>query len=113
MHSLLLNQAWLRSPLFLTIPLGRVSLSLLGFQVIPLGRNAGLFLFITYFFPWAETVPQCCSWWQECGSSSYAVDVVEMVAPNLISMPSIPGASAPRASLGEGDKLLTPGNSSP
>lgn len=38
-----------------------------------------------------------------------AVDVVEMVAPNLISMPSIPGASAPRASLGEGDKLLTPG----
>ena len=38
-----------------------------------------------------------------------AVDVVEMVAPNLLSMPSIPGASAPRASLGEGDQLLTPG----
>ena len=31
-----------------------------------------------------------------------AVDVVEVVAPNLLSMPSCPGGSAPRASLGEG-----------
>lgn len=74
---------------------------MLGFQVISLGRNAELFLFITYF----SLGQKLCHNAAVGGRSVVAppaVDVVEMVAPNLISMPSIPGASAPRASLGVG-----------